>query len=195
MSESRIRKHAGRKTICVFCGAKPGNDPGFLSLAFSIGQLIAIRGHRLAYGGGNVGLMGAVAGGALEAGGDVLGVIPEKLLAREMAHKGIQQMEIVTDMASRKDRMVAVSDGFLSLPGGLGTLDEMFEVLTLRQIGYHQKPSVLLNYEGYYSELLAVLQGFARKGLVDRLEIDRLLVASTPTEALDQLEVAMSAPA
>ena len=148
MSESRIRKHAGRKTICVFCGAKPGNDPGFLSLAFSIGQLIAIRGHRLAYGGGNVGLMGAVAGGALEAGGDVLGVIPEKLLAREMAHKGIQQMEIVTDMASRKDRMVAVSDGFLSLPGGLGTLDEMFEVLTLRQIGYHQKPSVLLNYEG-----------------------------------------------
>ncbi len=183
------------KTICVFCGAKPGNDPRFLQAATEVGQLIAGRGHRLAYGGGNVGLMGALANGALAAGGQVLGVIPHKLLERELAHKRIQQMDVVADMAVRKERMLAVSDGFLSLPGGLGTLDEFFEVLTLRQVGYHHKPSVLLNLDGYYADLLHALQGFSVKGLVDRLELDRLLVATTPAQALDQLEAAMSAPA
>ena len=185
----------GGKTICVFCGGKPGNDPQFSESARAIGAAIANRGHRLAYGGGNVGLRGAVADGALLAGGQVLGIIPHKLLVREMAHREIQQMEIVDDMAIRKNRMVEVSDGFLSLPGGLGTLDELFEVMTLRQIGYHDKPSVLFNLDGYYSELLQALQGFVEKGLVDRRELDRLLIATSVAQALDQLEAAMSAPA
>lgn len=183
------------KSICVFCGGKSGNDPQFSALATEVGRAIALRGYRLVYGGGNVGLMGAVANGALAAGGQVLGIIPHKLLAREMAHTGIQKMDVVDDMATRKNRMLAVSDGFLSLPGGLGTLDELFEILTLRQIGYHEKPSVLLNHDGYYSELLRTLQGFVVKGLVDRRELDRLLVATGPAQALDQLEAAMSAPA
>ncbi len=193
--ESRIAAGKGGKTICVFCGGKPGNDPQFSESARAVGAAIANRGHRLAYGGGNVGLMGALANGALLAGGQVLGIIPRKLLAREMAHSGIQQMEIVDDMAVRKNRMVEVSDGFLSLPGGLGTLDELFEVMTLRQIGYHDKPSVLFNLDGYYSELLQALQGFVGKGLVDRRELDRLLIATSVAQALDQLEAAMSAPA
>jgi uncharacterized protein (TIGR00730 family) len=189
-------KHDATKTICVFCGAKAGNDPSFARAATEIGRSIAERGHRLAYGGGNVGLMGAVADGALAAGGEVLGIIPHKLLEREMAHKGIQQMEIVADMATRKDRMMAVSDAFLSLPGGLGTLDELFEVLTLRQIGYHQKPSAVLNLNDYYTDFLNSLQGFAAKGLIDRRELERLLVAATPQQVLDQLEIALSsAPA
>lgn len=184
-----------RKTICVFCGAKPGNDPKFIRVAQATGRELGRRGHRLAFGGGNVGLMGALADAALAAGGQVLGIIPHKLLEREMAHKGVSQMEIVADMATRKERMIAESDAFLSLPGGLGTLDELFEVLTLRQIGYHEKPSALLNLDGYFSELISALQGFANAGLIDRKELDRLLIGQTPAQALDQLEAAMRGPA
>lgn len=192
---SKTREPARHLAICVFCGAKPGNDPKYTRLAETVGRALAQRGHRLVYGGGNVGLMGALANGALSAGGQVTGIIPHKLLERELAHKGIQQMEVVPDMATRKDRMIAISDAFLSLPGGLGTLDEMFEVLTLRQIGYHNKPSALLNLDGYFSPLVAALHSFVASGLVDRREVDRLLVADDARVALDQLESASAAPA
>lgn len=174
-------------SIAVFCGARPGNHPKFLAAAEQTGRLIAGRGLRLVYGGGNVGLMGALANGALAAGGQVLGIIPTKLLERELAHRGIQEMDVVADMSMRKEHMVAAADAFLTLPGGLGTLDELFEVLTLRQIGYHQKPSVLVDLDGYFSGLVQALRGFQSHGLIDAIELDRLLVAATPEDALDQL--------
>lgn len=174
-------------SIAVFCGARPGNDPKFMAVAEQTGRLIAGRGLRLVYGGGNVGLMGALANGALAAGGQVLGIIPTKLLERELAHKGIQEMDVVSDMATRKEHMVAAADAFLSLPGGLGTLDELFEVLTLRQIGYHQKPSALLDLDGYFSGLVQALHGFRSHGLIDSVELDRLLIATSPEHALDLL--------
>ena len=174
-----------RKAICVFCGAKPGNDPKFVRIAHDTGTQLAQRGFALVFGGGNVGLMGAVANGALAAGGEVIGIIPQKLVERELAHRGISQLHVVSDMAVRKTMMVEISDAFLSLPGGLGTLDELFEVLTLRQIGYHDKPSALLNVDDYFSKLVAAIEGFVAAGLVDQRERDRLLVGDTVATALE----------
>ena len=174
-----------RKAVCVFCGAKPGNDPKYLRIATATGAQLAQRGFALVFGGGNVGLMGAVAAGALAAGGEVIGIIPQKLVDRELAHRGLSQLHIVADMATRKTLMIQTSDAFLSLPGGLGTLDELFEVLTLRQVGYHDKPSALLNVDGYYSKLIAAIDDFVAAGLVDPRERARLLVADTIDQALD----------
>lgn len=182
-------------SIAVFCGARSGNDPKFKAAAEQTGRLIAGRGWRVVYGGGNVGLMGALANGALAAGGQVLGIIPHKLLERELAHKGIQEMDVVPDMATRKERMITASDAFLSLPGGLGTLDEMFEVLTLRQIGYHQKPSALVDLDGYFSGLVQALRGFQGHGLIDAVELDRLLIAATPEDALERLAAVLKSGA
>ena len=153
-------------SICVFCGAKPGFDPAHAALAHATGAAIAERGWRLVFGGGRVGLMGALAEGALARGGQVIGIIPEALLARELAHRGVSDLRIVPDMSVRKQQMVELSDAFVALPGGFGTLDELFEVLTLRQTRYHAKPVRLLDPAGYYDRLIAMCEGFVEGGFV-----------------------------
>jgi hypothetical protein len=188
MSESKS------PAICLFCGARSGNDPRWTEAASQTGRSIAERGWTLVYGGGDVGLMGTAADAALAAGGQVVGVIPQRLLEREVGHKGLTRLEVVSDMATRKDRMIALSDAFITLPGGLGTMDELFEVMTLRQIGYHGKPCALLNVHGYYQSLLAMIDGFVEAGLVDRRERDRLIVADEVDSALQAIARAMHGP-
>jgi uncharacterized protein (TIGR00730 family) len=175
------------RSLCVFCGARSGADARYAQVARETGAGIARRGWTLVFGGGHVGLMGATADAALAVGGTVVGIIPERLMAREAGHTGVTRLEVVPDMATRKDRMIAISDAFVVLPGGLGTLDELFEVLTLRQIGYHDKPTGILNLDGYYDGLLAALSGFARNGLVDPRELDRLIVEDAVERLLDRL--------
>ena len=180
----------GRFAVCVFCGAKPGDDAQWAALARDTGAYIARQGWTLVYGGGRVGLMGAVADGALEAGGDVIGVIPERLVELETAHEGCTRLEVVPDMAVRKTRMVALSDAFVSLPGGMGTLDELFEVLTLSQLAYHDKPILLVNHDGFWDALVAwgdhaVSRGFLSAHdwarLVRVSDLDAMVQALRPT--------------
>lgn len=174
-------------SICVFCGAKDGANPKYVEVAYRTGQAIARRGLKLVYGGGGGGLMGAVASGALAEGGDVHGIIPTKLIERELAKKGLTSMEEVPSMSARKTRMIEVSDAFISLPGGLGTLDEMFEVMTLRQLGYHNKPVGLLNQDGYYDHLMAMCESFIKEGFVYEREYRYLLIESNVETLLDSL--------
>ncbi len=157
--------------ICVFCGARPGFDAAHATLARQTGAAIAQRGWRLVFGGGRVGLMGALADGALGAGGKVTGIIPQALVARELAHSGLTDLQIVADMSVRKQRMVEQSDAFIALAGGFGTLDELFEVLTLRQTRYHAKPVRLLDPDGYYDRLLAMCEGFVAAGFVSEKDL------------------------
>ncbi len=174
-------------SICVFCGAKEGASPKYMEMAYYTGELIARRGLKLIYGGGGGGLMGSVASGAMAAGGEVHGIIPTKLIERELAKRDITSMEEVPDMAVRKNKMIVQSDAFISLPGGLGTLDEMFEVMTLRQLGYHSKPVGLLNQDGYYDNLITMCEGFLRDGFVRDSEYRYLVIEKSPEALLDKL--------
>jgi uncharacterized protein (TIGR00730 family) len=146
------------RSICVFCGSRPGADPAFASAAAAMGAAIARRGITLVYGGAKVGLMGTLADAALAAGGHVVGIIPRGLVSKEIAHDGLAELFITETMHDRKDRMILLSDAFVSLPGGFGTYDELFEVLTLAQIGFHDKPSAFLNVQGYFAPLVALLR-------------------------------------
>jgi uncharacterized protein (TIGR00730 family) len=177
-------------SICVFCGAKPGFDARWVEGARATGRAIADRGWRLVYGGGRVGLMGVLADAALSAGGEVVGVIPQALLAREVGHRGLSRLEVVDDMARRKTRMIELSDAFVALPGGLGTLDELFEVLTLRQTRYHDKPVGLFNQDDYWSPLLAACQAMVEAGFVLPADLDCMKVGPD----IDQLLSALSVP-
>ena len=176
-----------RLAIGVFCGAKPGNGPHWGALARQTGQRIAQAGWSVVYGGGRVGLMGALADGALEAGGEVIGVIPQRLVQAEVAHAGCSRLEVVPDMASRKTRMIALADAFVALPGGLGTLDELFEVLTLAQLAWHDKPMVLLDTQDFWGGLLAWGEQAVGKGFVHRADWQRLGVARGIDEAIEHL--------
>lgn len=149
-------------SICVYCGSNPGNRPIFAERALALGTRIARDGLALVYGGGNVGLMGIVADAVLEAGGDVIGVIPEQLVNWEVAHRGLTRLEVVASMHERKQRMFELADGFVALPGGFGTLDEMFEMLTWRQLGLGQKPCAFLDVDGFYSPLMAMIDGMVK---------------------------------
>ena len=173
--------------VCVFCGAKSGTDPRWMEVARGFGEALARRGWAMVYGGGRVGLMGALADGALSAGGKVIGVIPQGLLQRELAHRALTQLEVVGDMAARKTRMIELSDAFVALPGGLGTLDELFEVLTLAQIGEHSKPVALLNQDGYWDPLLAACRAMVAAGFVHPRDIDTMGVAGRTGAVLDLL--------
>ena len=175
------------RAVCVFCGAKSGNDPRWVNAAFDFGLALAARGWTLVYGGGNVGLMGALADGALAGGGEVVGVIPRKLVEREVAHRGLTRLEVVADMAERKTRMIELSDAFVALPGGLGTLDELFEVLTLAQIGYHRKPVALYNLEGYWDPLLAACRAMVEAGFVHDADLRTLRAADSIETTLDAI--------
>ncbi|MGY1409151.1 LOG family protein [Luteimonas sp. A611] len=154
------------RSICVYCGSNAGSKPVYTERAMAMGDRIAREGLQLVYGGGNVGLMGIVADAVLQGGGEVVGVIPEQLVNWEVAHKGVTRLEVVGSMHERKMRMFDLSDGFVALPGGFGTLDEMFEMLTWRQLGIGNKPCAFLDVDGFYGPLI---------GMVDRMVEERFL--------------------
>ena len=154
------------KSICVYCGSNAGSKPAYTERAIALGDRIAKEGLQLVYGGGNVGLMGIVADAVLAAGGEVVGVSPEQLVNWEVAHKGVTRLEVVANMHERKKRMFDLSDAFVALPGGFGTLDEMFEMLTWRQLGIGDKPCAFLDVEGFYTPLM---------GMIDRMVEERFL--------------------
>ncbi|MEY4513371.1 MAG: hypothetical protein RLZZ450_5493 [Pseudomonadota bacterium] len=171
--------------ICVFCGSSAGRLPAYRAAAIAFGELLAREGIGLVYGGAHAGLMGLLADSVLAHGGEVVGVIPESLVAREIAHKGLTQLHVVSSMHERKAQMAALSDAFVALPGGIGTLEELFEVWTWGQLGLHDKPCALLNVAGFYDKLSAFLdfvtgEGFVRQAVRDVLLVDddaaRLLV-------------------
>jgi uncharacterized protein (TIGR00730 family) len=167
---------AALRRICVFCGASPGRDPRYAQAAALVGASLAERGIELVYGGGAVGLMGAVADGALAAGGRVTGVIPAGLVERELAHKGVTELRIVTTLHERKSVMAELSDAFLALPGGLGTLEELAEVLSWAQLDLHAKPVGALDVGGFFGPLVAYLDHAEREGFVAPGHRDLLLV-------------------
>jgi uncharacterized protein (TIGR00730 family) len=144
-------------SICVFCGSRYGADPRFRAASTRLGELAGAAGVRLIYGGGHVGLMGAVADAAMAAGSEVVGLIPTRLLELEVGHRAITELVVTADMFERKQQMVDRADGFVILPGGLGTLDELLDVVTLRQLGYHAKPIVVLNLDGFWDPLSALV--------------------------------------
>jgi uncharacterized protein (TIGR00730 family) len=154
------------RSICVFCGSSPGHDPRYVTAAADVGERLAERGIQLVYGGGRRGLMGAVADAALAAGGRVVGVIPRGLVDRELAHPGLSELLIVDTLHERKARMAELADGFIALPGGLGTLEELAEVLSWAQLGLHAKPIGLLDVGGYFDPLLAYLDHAVAEGFV-----------------------------
>jgi len=154
--------------LCVFCGSNAGTDPAFLAAARAFGALLGRESIALVYGGGHVGLMGALADAALAAGGRVVGVIPRALWEREVGHGGLTELHVVETMHERKALMASLADAFVALPGGLGTLEEIFEVWTWGQLGIHKKPCGFLDVNGYYAPLLGFLDGAVERGLVRR---------------------------
>ena len=150
-------------TICVYCGSNAGNNPAYAAQAKALGTRLAAENLTLVYGGGNVGLMGIVADAVLANGGDVIGVIPQQLVDWEVAHRGVTRLEVVDSMHTRKARMFELSDGFVALPGGFGTLDEMFEMLTWRQLGLGKKPCAFLDVNGFWQPLMAMLDSMVRE--------------------------------
>jgi uncharacterized protein (TIGR00730 family) len=154
------------KRICVFCGSHLGNDSSYARMAREAARAIVAAGYGVVYGGGGIGLMRIVADTALASGGEVIGVIPHALARTEMAHQGLTQLHVVTTMHERKALMVDLSDAFIALPGGFGTMDEFCEVLSWRQLRIHDKPIGLLNYRGYYDALLRLFDSMVREGFV-----------------------------
>jgi uncharacterized protein (TIGR00730 family) len=181
------------QSVCVFCGSNHGARPAYAAAARDLGQVLARRGIRLVYGGGHVGLMGVLATAVLEAGGQVTGVITGALEDRELAHPGVADMRVVASLAERKALMAELADGFVALPGGYGTLDELFEVLVWAQFHTHGKPCGLLNVEGYYDPLVAWLDGAARERFV-REEHRTMVLVEGDAEALLERFVAYEAP-
>ena len=154
------------KRVCVYCGSRAGNDPRLAAKAAEFGSRLAREQLTLVYGGGNVGLMGVLADAALANGGEVIGVIPRQLVQWEVAHQGLTRLDVVESMHERKARMFDLSDAFVALPGGFGTLDEMFEMLTWRQLGFGDKPCALLDVDGFYSPLVGMLDRMVERGFV-----------------------------
>lgn len=171
------------KAICVFCGSSVGRDPAYREAAVSAGHALARAGLSLVYGGGKVGLMGAVADAALAAGGRVVGVMPRALVEREIAHAGLSELHVVETMHERKTRMADLSDGFIALPGGAGTLEEFFEQWTWAQLGIHGKPCALLNVLEYFRPLISMIEKAVAEGFVAKSYGDMLVVA-TDVEAI-----------
>jgi len=174
------------KRVCVFCGSSPGNDPVYLASAKEVGRALARRGLGLVYGGGSVGLMGALADAALEAGGEVVGVIPKALQLRELAHAGLTSLHVVSSMHERKAKMAELAHAFMALPGGMGTLEEFAEVLTWAQLGLHARPCGLLDVGGYYRPLISFFDRAVEQGFVREEHRKLVLVADRPDALLDQ---------
>jgi uncharacterized protein (TIGR00730 family) len=171
------------RKLCVFCGSSVGNDPVYRSAAQSLGRMLVRRGVGLVYGGGSVGLMGVLADSVLEGGGEVTGVIPSALATKEVQHTGLTETHVVDNMHARKAMMNELSDAFVALPGGYGTLEELFEVVTWAQLGLHDKPIGLLNVVGYFDGLLGCIDSAVAEGFI-KPEHRRLLVAGSEPDAL-----------
>jgi uncharacterized protein (TIGR00730 family) len=176
------------QSLCVFCGSSPGRRAEYVDLAREVGIRIARRGIALIYGGGRVGLMGALADAALAEGGRVVGVIPQMLLDREVGHAGLSELHVVRTLSERKALMSDLSDAFLALPGGIGTMDELFEAWTWAQLRLHDKPTALLNQNGYYDPLLEFLDRASAEGFLYGQSRDLLLVETETDRVLDELE-------
>ena len=174
-------------SICVYCGSRHGGRPAYTEAARALGTAIGSRGWQLVYGGGKVGLMGEVADATLTAGGRVVGVIPESLVQREVQHRGLDELHVVPTMHLRKQMMAERADAFLALPGGIGTLEELYEVWTWRQLGYHQNPIGLLNTAGYYEALLRFMQHSVDEGFLSADQQSAVVVDTDPVVLLDRL--------
>ncbi len=173
--------------LCVFCGSRPGARVEYSQAAFGLGELIARGGFELVYGGSAAGLMGSVADGALHGGGHVIGVFPRTFLAGEFAHPRVAEVRVVETMSARKELMASLADAFVALPGGFGTYDELFEVLTGRQIGGHHKPIGLLDTAGYFAPLLEVVRHGLREGLIPPAMEHALVVEREPAALMHRL--------
>lgn len=178
------------RSICIFCGSSPGNSPEYLHMARDAGRLIAGRGLTLVYGGGRAGLMGALADAALASGGRVVGVIPQMLLDREVGHSGLTEQHVVATLSERKLLMGELSDAFLSLPGGIGTLDELFEAWSWTQLDLQRKPCGLLNHRGYYDALIEFLDHVVEEGFQRPRHRAALVVDTELGSLLDRLTTA-----
>jgi uncharacterized protein (TIGR00730 family) len=176
------------KRLCVFCGSSEGARPAYADAARRLGAELVARKIGLVYGGCGVGLMGVLADAVLGLGGEVVGVIPEPLVTRELAHTGLTELRVVASMHERKATMVSLSDGFIALPGGLGTLDEMFEILTWAQLGIHEKPVGALNVDGYWDGLKRLLSHAVEERFVRPEYAALLLFADSPVDLLDRLD-------
>ena len=172
------------RRVAVFCGSANGTNPAFIAEARALGAAIAAAGLGLVYGGANIGLMGAVADAALAGGAHAIGVLPEVLVGREIAHDGLTQLELVPTMHERKARMVELADAFLVLPGGYGTLEELLEVVTWAQLGLHAKPCIVINTAGYWDGLLAFLDSAVAAGFIKQKNRELLRVAANAQEAV-----------
>ena len=179
------------RSVAVYCGSSPGFRPEYSDAAQSLGAILAHRRITLVYGGGHVGLMGVIADACLEAGGEVHGVITEALRDAEVAHPGLTRLEVVPDMHQRKERMASLADGFVAMPGGFGTWEELFEVVTWSQLGTHSKPVCLLDVLGFFDHLLAFARHAAAEGFIKDSNLDLIRVTSDANSVLATLEVPM----
>lgn len=177
-----------KKNICVFCGASEGSRPKYREQAEQLGKILAQQNRRLIYGGGNKGLMGIIANAALAHGGEVIGIIPERLVKAETAHHGITRLEVVDNMHQRKARLSELADGFVAMPGGTGTLEEVFEVWTGMQIGYHEKPVALFNVAEFWQPMLNFLQHAVNEGFVRDSFYKTLIVDNNPESMLQKMD-------
>jgi uncharacterized protein (TIGR00730 family) len=175
------------RSVCVFCGSSPGGDPGYAADAAALGTVLVARGIRIVYGGAQVGTMGALADAGLAAGGQVVGVIPRRMVRNEVAHQGLSELHVVESMHQRKALMADLSDGFVALPGGLGTLDELAEIVTWSQLGLHAKPIGLLDRRGFYDRLLGFLDDAVTEGFVRPQHRALLLTGRDPGPLLDAM--------
>jgi uncharacterized protein (TIGR00730 family) len=176
------------KRVCVYCGSNFGDRPSYLTAAQTLGRELAARNIGLVYGGGNVGLMGAIADAVLAAGGHVIGVIPQALADKEVAHLGLSDLRVVGSMHERKSLMAELSDAFIAMPGGLGTLEEFCEIATWTQLGFHQKACGLLNIDGFYDGLLAFLDHATTEKFIRPEHRTIVLSATEPATLLEKLE-------
>ncbi|MDB6121400.1 MAG: yvdD [Pedosphaera sp.] len=175
------------KRICVYCGSNSGANPAYETVAEQMGTVLAKRGIELVYGGGRVGLMGTVANATLAAGGNVIGIIPESLMAKEVAHQGLKDLRVVASMHERKAMMVDLADAFIAMPGGFGTLEEFCEVLTWAQLGLHRKPHGLLNVEGFYDGFLTFLDHAVTEKFIRSVHRELVITDKDPERLLDLL--------
>ena len=175
------------KQVCIFCGSYSGSQPIYMTAAHQMGMGLAQRGLGLVYGGGRVGLMGAVADGTIAGSGKVTGIIPQSLVDRELAHVGLSKLHVVTSMHARKAMMAEIADAFIAMPGGFGTLDELFEIITWAQLGIHYKPIALLNIGGYFDPLLTFIEHMATEGFIKPEHRGAILVKNDVDSLLDTL--------
>jgi uncharacterized protein (TIGR00730 family) len=181
------------KRLAVYCGSSMGVDPAFAETARALGQAMAARGIGLVYGGGRLGLMGVIADAVMEAGGEAHGVIPQALVDLEVAHTGLTELHFVANMHERKAKMTDLCDAFVAIPGGIGTLDELFEAWSWNALGYHAKPFALLNVGGFWDGMIAFLDHVTASGFMSPARRAQLLVADGIDEAIDKLQAAIGA--